>query len=120
MKQESNNTNFRRIVTQTVNGKAVIESDGQIENYAFTNVPGYFHSLVWINPAIPDLKKKQTFDRYPDSVVPGPGGSSFHVVTYPVPLKVKIFELIDQPRISASLEPRRSKGLHQDITPHEC
>lgn len=87
MKQESNNTNFRRIVTQTVNGKAVIESDGQIENYAFTNVPGYFHSLVWINPAIPDLKKKQTFDRYPDSVVPGPGGSSFHVVTYPLKSK---------------------------------
>ena len=66
MKQESKKTNFRRVVTQTVNGKAVIESDGQVENYAFTSVPGYFHSLIWVNPAIPDLKKKQTFDRYPD------------------------------------------------------
>jgi hypothetical protein len=28
-------------------------------------------------------KKKQKFDRYPDSVVPGPGGTSLHVVTFP-------------------------------------
>jgi hypothetical protein len=31
----------------------------------------------------PDLSKGQRFDRYPDSVVPGPGGTSLHFVTFP-------------------------------------
>jgi mannose-6-phosphate isomerase-like protein (cupin superfamily) len=83
MTTESNKTSFRRVVTQVVNGKAVVESDGPIQNYEFKNVPGYFHSLVWTNPSTPDLSKKQTFDKYPDSVVPGPGGTSLHVVTFP-------------------------------------
>ena len=38
---------------------------------------------MWINPAIPDLRSEQKFDRYPDSVVPGPGGTSLHFVTFP-------------------------------------
>ena len=83
MNKENRKTDFRRIVTQTVSGKAVVESDGPIEKYEFASVPGYFHSLIWVNPATPDLKKKQKFDRYPDSVVPGPGGTSLHVVTFP-------------------------------------
>jgi hypothetical protein len=29
------------------------------------------------------LKKEQKFDRYPDSVVPGAGGTSLHVVAFP-------------------------------------
>jgi hypothetical protein len=41
MKRQSKKTDFRRIVTQTVNGKAVIESDSPIENYGFISVPGY-------------------------------------------------------------------------------
>ena len=83
MEHKKEKTSFRRIVTQTVNGKAVVESDGPIEKYEFTTIPGYFHSLVWINDSIPDLTKKQAFDRYPDSVVPGPGGTSLHVVVFP-------------------------------------
>jgi hypothetical protein len=69
---------YRRIVTGNVNGKSIVQSDKQMHAYQFKTVPGYEHTLIWLNPAIPDLSKPQTFDRYPDSVVPGPGGTSLH------------------------------------------
>jgi hypothetical protein len=74
---------YRRIVTGNSNGKSVVQSDEHMQAYEFKTVPGYEHTLVWINPTTPDLSKEQTFDRYPDSVVPGPGGSSLHIVTFP-------------------------------------
>ena len=40
------------------------------------------HSLS-VNPATPDVSKEQRFDDYPDSVAPGPGGTSLHFVTFP-------------------------------------
>ena len=74
---------YRRIVTRNVNGKSVVKSDEYMRAYVFKTVPGYEHTLIWINPSTPDLSKEQTFDRYPDSVVPGPGGTSLHFVTFP-------------------------------------
>jgi len=74
---------YRRIVTGNVNGKSVVRSDEPLSAYEFKAVPGYEHTLIWVNPGIPDLRKKQRFDRYPDSVVPGPGGTSLHFVTFP-------------------------------------
>src|SRR4029077_11497623 len=74
---------YRRIVTANVNGKAVLQSDEPLLAYEFKTVPGYEHTLIWVNPAIPDLSNEQRFDRYPDSVVPGPGGTSLHFVTFP-------------------------------------
>jgi hypothetical protein len=74
---------YRRIVTRNVNGKSVIQSDEQMQTYEFKTVPGYEHTLVWVNPTTPDLREEQRFDRYPDSVVPGPGGTSLHFVTFP-------------------------------------
>ena len=74
---------YRRIVTGTVNGKSVVQSDEQLQAYQFKSVPNYEHTLVWVNPTTPDLRKEQGFDRYPDSVVPGPGGTSLHFVTFP-------------------------------------
>jgi mannose-6-phosphate isomerase-like protein (cupin superfamily) len=74
---------YRRVVTENVNGKSVVQSDGPIEAYEFRTVPGYEHTLIWVNPKTPDLSKEQRFDRYPDSVVPGPGGTSLHFVTFP-------------------------------------
>jgi mannose-6-phosphate isomerase-like protein (cupin superfamily) len=74
---------YRRIVTANINGKSVVQSDGQLEAYEFKTVPGYEHTLIWVNPATPDLSKEQRFDSYPDSVVPGPGGTSLHFVTFP-------------------------------------
>jgi hypothetical protein len=76
-------TTYRRIVTGNVNGKSVDQSDEPLPVYEFKTVPGYEHTLMWINPAIPDLDTEQGFDRYPDSVVPGPGGTSLHFVTFP-------------------------------------
>src|SRR6202158_4241494 len=74
---------YRRIVTGNVNGKAVVQSDEPLPAYEFRTVPGYEHTLIWVNPATPDLSQEQTFDGYPDSVVPGPGGTSLHFVTFP-------------------------------------
>jgi mannose-6-phosphate isomerase-like protein (cupin superfamily) len=74
---------YRRIVTGNVNGKSVVQSDEPLPAYPFKTVPGYEHTLIWVNPAIPDLSNEQRFDRYPDSVVPGPGGTSLHFVTFP-------------------------------------
>jgi mannose-6-phosphate isomerase-like protein (cupin superfamily) len=74
---------YRRIVTGNANGKAVVQSDEPLLAYEFKTIPGYEHTLIWVNPAAPDLSKEQTFDRYPDSVVPGPGGTSLHFVTFP-------------------------------------
>src|ERR1700686_5433084 len=74
---------YRRVVTENVNGKSVVQSDGPMPAYEFRTVPGYEHTLIWVNPVTPDLSKEQRLDRYPDSVVPGPGGTSLHFVTFP-------------------------------------
>jgi hypothetical protein len=74
---------YRRIVTGNVNGRSVVQTDEQMEAYQFKSVPGYEHTLIWINAGTPDLSKEQSLDRYPDTVVPGPGGTSMHFVTFP-------------------------------------
>ena len=74
---------YRRIVTGNVNGKSVVESDEPLPAYEFRTVPGYEHTLIWMNPGTPDLGKEQRIDGYPGSVVPGPGGTSLHFVTFP-------------------------------------
>ena len=74
---------YRRIVTGNADGKSVVQSNEQLQAYEFKSVPSYEHTLVWVNATIPDLREEQRFDRYPDSVVPGPGGTSLHFVTFP-------------------------------------
>jgi mannose-6-phosphate isomerase-like protein (cupin superfamily) len=74
---------YRRVTTAHVNGRAVFQSDEPIQPYEFKTVPGYKHTLMWVNAVTPDLGKEQTFDSYPDSIVPGPGGTSLHFVTFP-------------------------------------
>ena len=74
---------YRRIVTENVNGKSVFQSDEHMQAYEFKTVPGYEHTLIWVNARTPDLGREQRFDSYPDSVVPGPGGTSLHFVTFP-------------------------------------
>jgi hypothetical protein len=74
---------YRRIVTGNINGKSIVQSDEQLQAYEFKSVPNYEHTLVWVNPTTPDLRQEQRLDRYPDSVVPGPGGTSLHFVTFP-------------------------------------
>ena len=76
-------TTYRRIVTGNVNGKSVVQNDEPLLAYEFKTVPDYEHALIWVNPATPDLSKEQRFDGYPNSVVPGAGGTSLHFVTFP-------------------------------------
>jgi hypothetical protein len=80
--QETRSTH-RRLVTRNVNGKSVAQSDERLQGYAFETVRGYEHTLFWVNPTTPDLTNEQRFDRYPGSIVPGPGGTSLHLVTFP-------------------------------------
>jgi hypothetical protein len=82
-KRGEKSSTYRRVVTESVNGKSVVQSDEQLQAYEFKGVPNYEHTLVWINPTTPDLRKEQRFDCYPESVVPGPGGTSLHFVTFP-------------------------------------
>jgi mannose-6-phosphate isomerase-like protein (cupin superfamily) len=82
-KRRKKSSAYRRIVTGNINGKSVVQGDEALLAYQFKTVPGYEHTLIWVNPAIPDLSKEQRFDNYPDSVVPGPGGTSLHFVTFP-------------------------------------
>jgi mannose-6-phosphate isomerase-like protein (cupin superfamily) len=81
-KRRKKRSTYRRIVTGNVNGKAIVQSDEPLMAYEFKTGSGYEHTLI-VNPAIPDLSTEQRFDRYPDSVVPGPGGTSLHFVTFP-------------------------------------
>jgi mannose-6-phosphate isomerase-like protein (cupin superfamily) len=82
-KRDKKPSTYRRIVTGNVNGKAIVQNDEPLPAYEFKTVPGYQHTLIWVNPATPDLSKEQRFESYPDSVVPGPGGTSLHFVTFP-------------------------------------
>jgi len=82
-KRRKKPSTYRRIVTGNVDGKSVVQTDEPLLAYEFKSVPGYEHTLIWVNPAIPDLSKEQRFDSYPDSLVPGPGGTSLHFVTLP-------------------------------------
>jgi hypothetical protein len=82
-KRGENPSTYRRVVTANANGKSAVQSDGPLLAYEFKTVSGYEHTLIGVNPEIPDLRKEQSFDRYPDSIVPGPGGTSLHFVTFP-------------------------------------
>ena len=82
-KRDKKSSTYRRVVTGNVNGKSIFQSDEQMKAYQFKTVPGYEHTLIWVNAATPDLSKEQRFYCYPDSVVPGPGGTSLHFVTFP-------------------------------------
>jgi len=82
-KSENRKASYRRVVTAEVQGKSVVQSDDLLQDYNFATVPGYIHRLVWANSSIPDLRQQQKMDRYPESVVPGPGGTSLHIVTFP-------------------------------------
>jgi hypothetical protein len=99
VKAENKKTSYRRVATAEVQGKSVIQSDEQLQNYNFETVPGYMHRLVWANLSIPDLSQQQKMDSYPESVVPGPGGTSLHIVTFPPSSVSKIRLLTATPRI---------------------
>jgi hypothetical protein len=79
---------YRRVVTANVDGKSILRSDERLQAYEFKSVPSYEHTLVWVNPTTPDLREEQRFDRYPDFIVPGPGGTRRTPSTTPSFMKV--------------------------------
>jgi hypothetical protein len=83
MEQDMKPSTYRRVVTMNVKGKSVVQSDERLQAYEFKSVPSYEHTLIWVTTTTPDLREEQRFDRYPDSIVPGPGGTSLHFVTFP-------------------------------------
>jgi hypothetical protein len=66
-----------------LDGKSVALSDDKMEAYEFKSVPSNEHTLVWIDPTTPNVRNGQEFFRYPLSLVPGPGCTSLHFVTFP-------------------------------------
>jgi hypothetical protein len=72
---------FGDAVTGNVDGKSIVQSDEALRAYEFKTIPGYDHTLIWVNPATPDLSTEQRFDSYPDSVVPGWLGASRSLIT---------------------------------------
>jgi uncharacterized cupin superfamily protein len=76
-------THRRRVVVSTVAGKSVVQSDEQLAAYRFASIPGYEHTFVWDTDGVPDLAQPQAGPVRPRSVVPGPGGSTLQIVTFP-------------------------------------
>jgi hypothetical protein len=56
---------YRRLVTETVNGKSVVQSDEHMQAYEFKTVPGYEHTLIWVNPTTPDLSSSKGLTAIP-------------------------------------------------------
>ncbi len=48
-----------------VDGKSAVLSDDKMQAYEFKSVPGYEHTLVWVDPTTPNLRNGQGFVRYP-------------------------------------------------------
>jgi hypothetical protein len=78
-KRSKKPSTYRRIVTGNVSGESVVQSDEQMETYQFRTVPGYEHTLIWVNETPPDLSTEQRFDRYPENFT---GSLGVHVSEY--------------------------------------
>jgi hypothetical protein len=48
-KRDKKASAYGRVVTGNVNGRSVVQSDEQMEAYRFKTVPGYEHTLIWVN-----------------------------------------------------------------------
>jgi hypothetical protein len=76
MVRKNERNSYRRVVTGHENGKSIIQSDECLEAYQFKALPGFEHTLLWENRGIPDLSQEQKPTHYPQSLIPGPGGST--------------------------------------------
>jgi hypothetical protein len=50
---------YRRVVITNVHSKSVVQSDEQMQTYEFSTLPGYEHTLVWVNPTTPDYARSK-------------------------------------------------------------
>jgi len=77
---------FRRVVTaKNAAGKSVIVSDGPSpREMALRHTPGFVSAPIWVNAATPSLAAGDDPMSVPGrSLLPGPGGSTFMLVTFP-------------------------------------
>jgi hypothetical protein len=74
---------YRRVVTINVDGKSAVQSDERLQAYQFKSVypTTSTGSFGLTRRSLTSARSKNY--RYPDSVVPGPGGTSLHFVTFP-------------------------------------
>jgi mannose-6-phosphate isomerase-like protein (cupin superfamily) len=124
MTSKNEKKSYRRVVTGHENGNSIVQTDERLEAYRFKAVPGFEHTLLWENYGIPDLSREQKPGRYPQSLIPEPGGSTLHIVTYP-PDRVSqlaldpaaaVKEFAERlPGLSDSFE-REDPGMHRTNT----
>jgi len=78
---------FRRVVTaKNGAGKSVVVSDGTSpREMALKHTPGFVSAPIWTTAAMPTLPAdgKDPMSVPGSSLLPGPGGSAFLVVTFP-------------------------------------
>ena len=78
---------FRRVVTaRNGAGKSVVVSDGTSpREMALKHTPGFISAPIWMTAATPTLPAdgKDPMSVPDSSLLPGPGGSAFLVVTFP-------------------------------------
>lgn len=76
----------RRVVTgHAADGSATFAADGPVPaTHAFTHVPGFVNALVWaMEPGAPIPRTGADPTAQVTSLIPGPGGSRFLVVSFP-------------------------------------
>jgi hypothetical protein len=75
----------RRVVTGDRNGKSVVVSDGPVANtHDFIAVPGFQTTLVWAEPAVPQLPYSgKDAVQGTASMLPSPHGSRVILVQFP-------------------------------------
>jgi hypothetical protein len=57
-KRDKKASTYRRVVAGNVNGMSVAQSGEQMKAYQFKTVPGYEHTLIWVNATASDLREE--------------------------------------------------------------
>ncbi|MBR0706243.1 cupin domain-containing protein [Bradyrhizobium liaoningense] len=100
----------RRVVTaKNTAGKSVVVSDGPSPRETiFTHTPGFAAAPIWMNAAMPSLSAGHDPMSVPGtSLLPGPGGTTFIVVTFPP----------DSVMMSPDFDPAKAGAEHLSATP---
>lgn len=102
---------FRRVVTaKNAAGRSVVVSDGiSPRETALKHTPGFVSAPMWVTAATPSLSVdcKDPMAVADSSLLPGPGGSTFIVVTFPPDSVMK----------SADFDPAKAGAEHLAATP---
>jgi len=102
---------FRRVVTaKNTAGKSVVVSDGgSARERVFKHTPGFVSAPIWMSPGAPTLPCEGG-DPMADagsSLLPGPGGSTFLLVTFPP----------DSVMMSPDFDPAKAGQEHAEAAP---